>query len=257
MELVSVPAVVVDVSTVRDKDQLITFLTRNHGKVRLYARRISRHRPARTFFETLQGGELTYVKTNENAPGRLFSFAAQRVWPGIRGDFWRIMQSLAFLELVNICATEGESQHELFDLFIRFLDQLEQDKLPGNTRLIATLRLLRIVGFDPHLERCLACLKAPDSKMPLVLSPGGGGILCRPCAAEHKENALPLSHGAHRFMLRALSLKEDKVYRLRAGKAIAREISRHLEIFLEVRLEAKLLAVPYLDKIWKNWMNVQ
>jgi recombinational DNA repair protein (RecF pathway) len=114
VQFISEPAVVVAVASAGPRDRLLTFLTRNQGGVRLYAKRLSRRVASTTFYEPLQGGELVFRCSREGSFGRLSSFIPQRVWPGIRRDFDRTFQSLAFLELINICITEGEAQPELF-----------------------------------------------------------------------------------------------------------------------------------------------
>jgi len=249
MHFVSEPAVIVAVAPAGPRDRLLTFLTRNQGGVRLYAKRLSRRVSSTTFFEPLQGGELVFRSSREGSFGRLTSFFPQRVWPGIRGDFDRTFQSLAFLELINICITEGESLPELFTLLVRFLDRLETERRPGLARIIATLRLLALIGFSPCLESCVGCRAQVSAGTGVLLSPEGGGVVCRACFPSRGERTIPVTPGAHGFMVRALSLPEGQARRLRTSPAVEREVSRLLDAFIEARTGVRPRSGSYIERI--------
>jgi DNA repair protein RecO (recombination protein O) len=249
MEFVSVPAVITAVAPAGARERLLTFLTRDRGAMRLYAKRLSRRVSSTTFYEPLQGGELVFRSAREGSFGRLVSFVPQRVWPGIRRDFDRTLQSLAFLELVNACSTEGEPQPELFTLLVGFLDRLENERRPGLARSIATLRLLVLIGFAPQLEACVGCRSGVSAGTGVLLSPEGGGVVCRGCLGSRGERTIPVTPAAHAFMVRALSLPEGQARRLRTTPAAEREVSRLLDAFVEARTGTRMLSGPYIEKI--------
>jgi DNA repair protein RecO (recombination protein O) len=241
--------VITAVAAAGPRDRLLTFLTRNQGGVRLYAKRLSRRMTSTTFFEPLQGGELIFRSAREGSFGRLSSFIPQRVWPGIRQDLDRTFQSLAFLELVNMCITEGESQPELFSLLVEFLNRLETERRPGLARIIATLRLLVLSGFAPNLESCVGCRAAVAAGTGVLLSPEGGGVVCRACLPSRGERTIPVTPGAHGFMVRALSLPEGQARRLRTTLAAEREVSRLLDAFMEARTGVRPRGGSYIERI--------
>jgi len=249
VQFISEPAVIIAVASAGPRDRLLTFLTRNQGGVRLYAKRLSRRVSSTTFYEPLQGGELVYRCAREGSFGRLSSFIPQRVWPGIRRDFDRTFQSLAFLELINICITEGESLPELFALLVQFLNRLETERRPGLARVIATLRLLVLIGFAPNLESCVGCRSGVSAGTGVLLSPEGGGVVCRSCLPSRGERTVPVTPGAHGFMVRALSLPEGQARRLRTAPATEWEVSRLLDAFIEARTGVRPRASAYIERI--------
>lgn len=249
MRFYAEPAVITAVAAAGPRDRLLTFLTRNQGGVRLYMKRPSRRVSTTIFFEPLQGGELVFRTAREGSFGRLTSFVPQRVWPGIRQDFHRTLQSLAFLELINICITEGEAQHEMFSLLMQFLNRLETERRPGLARIVATLRLLVLTGFAPDLESCVGCRSGVTAGTGVLLSPEGGGAVCRSCLASRGERTIPVTPGAHGFMVRALSLPEGLAWRLRTTAAAEREVSRLLDAFVEARTGVRPLGGAYIEQI--------
>ncbi len=249
MQLISEPAVIVAVAPAGPRERLLTFLTKNQGGVRLYAKRLSRRVSSTTFFEPLQGGELVFRSSRERSFGRLSSFVPQRVWPGIRADFDRTVHSLAFLELLTICMTEGETQPELFSLLVDFLNRLETESRPGLARIIATLRLLALSGFAPNLLSCVGCRTEVAAGTGVLLSPEGGGVVCRTCLPARDERTLPVTPGAHGFMVRALALPEGQARRLRTTTATEREISRLLDAFIEARTGVRPRSGAFIERL--------
>lgn len=235
MELIAEPAVLTAVAEAGPRDRLLTFLTRGQGGVRLYARRLSRRAPATVFFEPLQGGEVVFARSREGAQGRLVSFTPHRVWPGIRRDLDRTLQALAFLELVNLSLAEGEPLPKLFSLVVDFLNGLEGEGRPGLARIVATLRLLVLIGFAPCLESCVTCGASVAAGTGVLLSPESGGVICRTCLGSRRESTIPVTPGAHGFMTRALRLPAAQVRRLRTPRSTEREVSRLLDAFVEAR----------------------
>jgi DNA repair protein RecO (recombination protein O) len=249
MNFMNEPAIIVAVAPAGPRDRLLTFLTRNQGGVRLYAKRLSRRQSSTTFFEPLQGGELVYRNGREGSFGRLSSFIPQRVWPGVRQDLDRTLQSLAFLELINICMTEAESQPELFSLLVQFLNRLESERRPGLARVIATLRLLVQIGFAPCLESCIGCRTGVSAGTGVLLSPEGGGVVCRTCQPSRGERTIPVTPGAHGFMVRTLSLPEGQARRLRTNPAVEREVSRLLDAFVEARTGVRPRSGSFIERL--------
>jgi DNA repair protein RecO (recombination protein O) len=249
MELISEPAVITAVAPAGSRDRLLTFLTRDRGGVRLFAKRLSRRVTSTTFYEPLQGGELVYRCAREGSHGRLASFVPQRVWPGIRQDFDRTCQALAFLELINICITEGEAQPELFSLFVQFLNRLESERRPGLSRIIATLRLLVLLGFAPSLDACVGCRAGVSAGTGVLLSPEGGGVLCRSCLSSRSERTIPVTPAAHGFMVRALSLPDGQARRLRTSPAVEREVSRLLDAYVEAQTGVRPRGGSFVERV--------
>lgn len=234
MDLIADQAVLTAVAP-GSRDRLVTFFTRGHGGVRLYARRQPRRPSERVFLDPLQGGELVFLPSREGGLARLHSFVPQRVWPGIRSDLGRTMHALGFLELFNALLTEGDPQPAGFELIVRFLNRLEGEDRPGLARIAASLRLLEQGGFAPSLEECPVCGCAVGSRGGALFSPEAGGVVCPACRVDERLGALPVSAGCLGFLVRAQKLAEGQSRRLRVAPVIEREASRLLDAFVEGR----------------------
>jgi recombinational DNA repair protein (RecF pathway) len=132
---------------------------------------------------------------------------------------------------------------------VQFLDRLETEQRPGLARVIATLRLLALIGFAPNLESCIGCRSVASTGTGVLLSPEGGGVVCRSCLPSRGERTVPVTPCAHGFMVRALSLPEGQARRLRTAPATEREVSRLLDAFIEARTGVRPRAGAYLEKV--------
>lgn len=234
MELIAEPAVLTGVSP-GNRERLLTFVTREHGGVRLYARRQAARDRGGVFLEPLQGGELVYLRAADGGRLRLHSFVPQRVWPGIRSDFARTVQALAFLELVNAMLAEGEPQGEPFDHLVRFLNALEDEGRPGLARIAASLRLLAAGGFAPCLDACTACRRSIGAASGAAFSPDAGGVVCRDCRVRQRLSAPTPSAAVLGLLQRAMSLPPARMRRLRVAPGVEREAARLLDAFVAAR----------------------
>jgi len=252
MELSSEPAVLTAKAKAGLHGRMLTFLTRGSGAVRVYARRSNRRGARPSFLEPLQGGELSYIQPPGDAPARLVAFVPQRVWPGVREDFDRTIQALAFLEVLNLCTTEGESQPELFALLVEFLNRIEADARPEAIRALATARLLVVAGFAPQMSACVACRASIAPGTAVAVDVLAGGAICRTCLpGQAKGTGLPIvSAGAQGLLSRSLRQHAGaQLWRLRPSRAIAAEGLALLELFVEASVGARPRSHEFLAKI--------
>jgi recombinational DNA repair protein (RecF pathway) len=117
------------------------------------------------------------------------------------------------------------------------------------SRIVATLRLLVLLGFAPSLEACVGCRAGVAAGTGVLLSPEGGGVLCRSCLPTRGERTIPVTPGAHGFMVRALSLPEGQARRLRTSPPVEREISRLLDAFVEARTGVRPRGGSYAERV--------
>lgn len=159
-----------------ETDRIVTFLTKENGKVRAVAKGVrrpknrigSRVEPlSHVTMMCWQGRELDTVTQVE----LLESFRA------IRGDLGRMGSAITMLEIVDQVALERHESSQLFTMLLGALRALDQHDAP--TLLGAfCFKLLALEGVGPVLDACAIC----ESDGPLVaFDPTTGGLLCQSC----------------------------------------------------------------------------
>ena len=67
-------------------------------------------------------------------------------------------------------------------MLLGYLDYLAREGNPAQARLLFELRLVKHLGYIPHLLHCSECFVVFDEEQ-IVFDPQRGGSLCRTCAA--------------------------------------------------------------------------
>lgn len=100
----------------------------------------------------------------------------------LREDLEASAEALYCLELVDRFTEEREPIPELYALLVASLALLQEGAGPSVTRFFE-LRLLALLGYEPHVEGCVLCGgRLPEEEA--LFSPAAGGLACRQCRPE-------------------------------------------------------------------------
>ncbi len=159
-----------------ETDRIVTFLTKENGKVRAVAKGVrrpknrigSRVEPlSHVSMMCWRGRELDTINQVE----LLESFRA------IRSDLDRMSPALTMLEMVDQVALERSESPELFAMLLGALRALDNRYSPTILGAFC-FKLLGLEGVGPIADRCAAC----ESEGPLVAFDSAiGGLLCQSC----------------------------------------------------------------------------
>lgn len=232
-----------------EADLIVTFFSREYGKLSGMARHAKRSR--KRFGNVLASVALVRLEVTAS-PGRemvrLDRGEPITVFEGAAKDPLRLGLAGHALELVDGLQAPLDPSPELFDLLLWLLDRLDRGQRVEEAAFIFELRLLRLTGFAPNLAVCPHCGR-PLSDLPRPsLSPSQGGLVCSEAGSE----ALPVSAGTLKVMDRALSLDLDKIDRLRATPRVLAEAEPFLGRYAVYILGRELKSARFLDQIRKG-----
>lgn len=162
-----------------EADRVVVLYTRTQGKVRVLARgaRKASSRLGATL-ETLghvrvdavaSRGALYIVRHVEHV-SRLAT---------LRQSYARINAGYAVVEAVDAIPSEGTADVAIFDLLVRVLGTLDDERYaPDLVPASFFLRLLALDGSQPVLDACVNC-QSPDALV--AFDAQAGGVLCATC----------------------------------------------------------------------------
>lgn len=174
-----------------DADKLVTLFTWGRGRVTAFAG--GARKSKRRFAGALDPCTLVKAQlvATRGTTFRLDSVDIEKTHHALRGDLALISRALYCAELCRELLREEEPQPELFELFERYLGQLEA-KTAGPTSLLAfELSALAIAGLMPRLDRCAICGR--ELGQDLRFDPSHGGAICGMCALQQAPAALRTS----------------------------------------------------------------
>lgn len=170
-----------------ESDKVVTFLTKDWGKVTGIAKGAKRSQ--RRFVNVLE--PFTHVQLRFR-PSRIdelaFIFGCDLL-QSFRSPS-RDLQHFAFAsylcELIDAMVSGREADQETYILLLKSLNVLEESSKLSPAFLPAFELLLLIrTGYAPHLTNCQQCDRdVNEGKSPWAFSPNSGGLLCAFCHAQ-------------------------------------------------------------------------
>ena len=232
-------------SNLGEKDRLVTFLTKERGKVRAVAK------GARNPKSRLAGAtELFNFAKLLLAKGRNFDIITQCEVMANHGslaeDLNRMTLASGFVEVADALVEEGQPQSRLFFDLATAIEGITHSENPVSAARCFELHAMAAYGYAPVLDRCVSCGMAKAGRV--ALSPIAGGVVCESCFGQATDGTA-ITPTALRA-LRALSRisVEDACNVVLPPQVIA-ELARVWTLFLENRLERNLRSAQFARSV--------
>ena len=211
MSLRKTQGVVIGRMALGESDRLVTFYTREFGKVRGVAK--AARRPRSRFgggLELFTQGQLLFFETERSDLARVDSFDIVRPFQSVREDLERLTLGSWVVECLGRLSADRDPNAALYGLLLRTLRALEGPGRPSRAALCFALRAVDLLGHRLRLDRCLACGKpSPFPREGARLDFTAGGLVCEPCAT-YGHDGVDLSAAAVRGLRRLRTLSWDE-----------------------------------------------
>lgn len=243
------PAIVLRSWPSGESDKIISFFTEDHGKVTGIAKGAARSR--RRFVNALEPFSLVNLRFQDRPHSTLAFVQACdpiRFFKGLTASLAKIAYASYLVEIADTLAGEREENRGVFEHLKEGLIFVEENGPSLVFLVFFELRLLKLSGYQPMLDRCRRCRTVfrEDARLSWCLSPRDGGVLCGSCATLRRES-LPLSgevlgvlaelQGASRLLPQHLSL----------SCAVLKECRPALLRFIQFHVNRELKSAPFLD----------
>jgi len=257
------PAVVLRTRSFGESDKIVSFLSRDFGKVTGIAKGAKRSR--RRFVNTLEPFSLVNLRFQERSQSSLVFIHAcdwLRVFKNLTTDLQRIAMASYIVEITDELTREREDSRSVFEHLTEGLVILDEEGGSSSFLTFFEMQLLKLSGYQPMLECCRRCgRKPPRAEDPFLVkepeaggglrplwcfSPRDGGIVCRACFPFRRE-ALPLSLEA----LQGLALLQEAEGSFRTLQHLSRmarnETRTILPRFIQFQINKELKSAPFLE----------
>lgn len=232
-----------------ENDKIITFFTREHGKLAAVAKGVRR--------ATSRLSGATELFTHSRlllATGKSLDVISQgeiqASFPSLRNDLERLARATYLCELVDRLTLERDASAsvEIFDLTLAALSLLESaTDYPDAIIHAYELRLLDILGYAPVLDRCVKCGEPLERRL-IGFSPSLGGTLCNACR-NRAQDVLALSNESL-TLVQTLQLTDgDALLTLQPSSRVRTEVDRALRWFIRTRADRDLKSADFLDQL--------
>lgn len=232
-----------------EADRIITFYTKQEGKLDAVAR--GARRPRSRLAGSTQPFTLgQYSLFHGKGLDSISQCQVEEGFAALRDDLGRMAHATYACELIEQLTTDHDANEELFYLL---LGALHLYAAGGDLSLITRifeLRALAITGYQPALERCAACGGPLDGPAQLRFAVAQGGVVCPNCASgEASGPVVNISRGTLETMRRLATTDIRRALMLRPDAATRAEMETVLEEYIGWRLERRLKSRAFLSLV--------
>lgn len=247
MPLVKTTAIILRSRKWGDADRIVTFYTKQLGKIRGVARGARRLKSR--FGAALEPFTVCHLNLFEKPGDSLYRISHVDLVTScqvLRENLALMTSAARMVNVVTAVTPDGDPDPLLFETLEQGLLSLADSRDPAFTALLFQIRLLGLTGFRPQTDHCAACGKTRLVGDP-QFSPLAGGLVCPTCASRQRAACVVLSRGSLSFLQQAISLAPALVTRLKATGQVRDEIEEAIEGYVTVVAGKRLPPADFLS----------
>jgi DNA repair protein RecO (recombination protein O) len=172
-------AIVIGSFPLGESDRVVTFFSRDFGRVRGVAKAARRLKSRfGGCLELFTVGQLVFFDTGRSELVRIDHFDVTHPFARLRESLETLGEAAWMVEVVGRTTGERDRQPALYGLLLRALRAMEVSPRPARIAVCFGVRCLDILGHRPRLDRCGECGRAYPFPRPSL---GEGGVVCDDC----------------------------------------------------------------------------
>jgi len=178
-----------------ETSRVVTFYTRDFGKVPLLAKGARRPKGAfASSLDLLSVCDIVFIRKASGSLGILTEAGLIQRFQNTHRELLRLYSGFYMAELLEGLHEEYDPHPGLYEATLSSIRKLEDAASPPRlTIILFELALLREIGHLPNFETCLKCGRQTTEGAPFAYWVSQGGLLCRNCQTrEYKQNRIGL-----------------------------------------------------------------
>ena len=253
MALGKSPAVVIGSFPLGESDRVVSFFSRDFGKVRGVARAARRMRSRfGSALELLTLGELIFFDSGRSELVQVDHFDIVHPFERIRRDLERLGQAAFMVECVARLTADRDPSATVYGLLVRALRSVEAGEPPRRVATAFGLRCVDALGHRLRIDACVGCGRRVGAASPsLAIDVEAGGLTCAACAGRTR-GALRVDAGTLGALrrLRAMPWADAMGLALGATEDHVREI---VDLHVTRLAGQPVRATRFLREIERSW----
>ena len=240
-----------------ESDRIVTFYTSDFGKLKGIAKgaKRSRKRFANSALEPFSFSHLLFSSRGRDTLALIEESDIIASYPDIRGDLEKTLIASYLVELVDQFTREGKENRNLFSLLQSFLTLIDAGDTSEWLVRFFEIRLLTLSGYEPALDRCLACKNPVNNMYTYRFSVKEGGLRCSACGpGAIGFGSLPVSLSTIRTLLMGKEVELSQINRLVVAEQSVEEGRNLLVSFIQHLLGKELKSLRVLTEV-RKWIG--
>jgi DNA repair protein RecO (recombination protein O) len=245
-------AIVLRRQDLRETSLILTFYTKDFGKIKGIVRGVRGTRPQ----SLASGGCLELFAQNEivfydRKSADIFTVSQCDLidfFNPVRSSLERLSYASYMIELLDSVTSLGDVNIGVYDLLLESLRLLAGPASARRVTRIFEIKLLDELGLMPKLDSCVQCGAPMSAAMNFSLR--NGGLICKKCLAADPR-AVGILPGTAKFIDTIRQLSFDRVERIKVAEAVGRELEDILRKFLDYHIERRLKTLEFIKSVGK------
>ncbi len=248
MPVLKSEAIVVRSRDLRETSLMLTFYTKDFGKVHgvIKGVRGSRACYGGGAFELFAHDEIVFYERKRSEFFLVSQCDLLDFFYPIRADLERIGYAAYLIELLDSLTPLGDKNEHIFGLLLKCLELFSGTTSARRVARIFEIRLLSLLGIMPVVNSCVQCRGSDVG--PARFSLKLGGVVCGKCAGADR-TAGSILPGTIEFIKHVERSDLDMVSRIKVSERVGRELEALLRKFLDYHIERRLSTVTFLKSI--------
>ncbi|MDR4507827.1 MAG: DNA repair protein RecO [Candidatus Brocadiaceae bacterium] len=247
MSILKTQAITLRRTDYSDSSQIITFYTRDYGKIKALAKGFKRSsgKYSSKAVDLLAYYRILFIKKERTRLHILTDALLQNNYPLLRGDIDKYYRASYVAELVSEFTEENEPNSQLFDIFLNTLAGISEDSDATIRLLVFEIKMLKNLGYLPEWRHCVCCKNEIRFIAEVYFNAKEGGALCNICRGKFRDG---ISVSVHSMVV-AAQLSEIKVQKLERVKI-------QLSICIEIEKMLRYHIISILNKKLNSWKYI-
>lgn len=246
MSIVRTEAIALRRTDYSNSSQIITFYTRDYGKIQTIAKGFKRAsgKYNSKAIDLLTYYQILFIKKEHTSLHILTEAVLQDNYPSLRNDLDKYYQASYVAELIHEFTEENYPSDQLFDIFLNTLTGVSTDADVTVRLLTFEIKILKILGYLPEWRHCVNCKNSIQQTPEVYFNAKEGGVLCKRCQ-EKSKNGIVVPAGATLIARRLADLNPQTLERVKIQLSICVEIEKMLRYYITFILDKELNSWKY------------
>jgi len=216
-------AIVLDCFDHGESDVIVTFLSRNEGRLTAIAKGAKRSK--KRFVNKLELFSFLHI-TYQVTPNRSLTFLSEAElytsFLNIRRNYNLYTIASVIREFLLIAIREGEADDLLFRLGLWAFHNIDQNRHPQDVLTFFLIKFYGAIGYRPDFSGCNSCTLGVQTDLNYSFDTTTGGLVCSRCSAAGKR-LIRLSLGTIKILQAGQTQPLTRLHRLKLSGNSRRE----------------------------------
>lgn len=245
MGIIKTKGIVINEANSKENDKILTVLTPDLGKISVLVKGAKKNKS--TFLSTCQLLAFSDLVLYKNL-GDLYILNSSEIielFYNIRIDIEKYYYCTYICKIVCDVTNDNDSSYELLQLLLNTVYLYSENK-KDNMFLITVfqIRLLRLLGFMPILDKCVMCGEKEVSSFSIKYN----GLICANCAKQ-ETGSIQFSQSMINALKYILYSDPKKVFSFEISENVLAELKLFIKIYLREKIEKEYDIDKYIKDI--------